>query len=473
MVVKMSSPGRSFGGVAEYCLHDPRMPGEAHPPESAERVEWTETRNLATSEGERAGRIMAATAQASPELKRLAGAAATGRKLEKPVCHYSLNWAREEKPDRQEMSRAAEESLKALGMERHQALIVSHRDGQPHVHVIANRVDPESGKAAGLNRSKLKLSKWAEEYERVQGKIRCPQRERNNARRGQGKRVQDRVSRPTGRHRREEMSPQQQERQAKIPAGRDGWGGPERERVAWKRAEERWEWEQLQRRRGQALGELEKRSKREWSALYGRHQQQREQLAKDCRGALGRFRLWRELGGKVREIGGAIRGDKEVLGRFRAELEDRLRWDRVSLGKAHSEAARGIESKAGEFYRADLEGSEKRAREAARSDGLLLRYGSRPVDWYRLDELKHSVSEERLEQVREIDGELAYGKMRRALEKASQEKARQARQVESARRERAMQETARQSRAARRALGKLEKRRPERGGPERDFGPSR
>ena len=70
-----------------------------------------------------------------------------------------------------------------------------------------------------------------------------------------------------------------------------------------------------------------------WSALYGRQQQQREYLAKDCRGALGRFRLWRELGGKVREIGGAIRGDKEVLGRFRAELEDRLRWQRVCVGK--------------------------------------------------------------------------------------------------------------------------------------------
>ena len=255
MVVKMSSPGRSFGGVAEYCLHDPRMPGEAHPPESAERVEWTETRNLATSEGERAGRIMAATAEASPELKRLAGGAATGRKLEKPVCHYSLNWAKGEKPDRQEMRRAAAESLKALGMERRQALIVSHRDGQPHVHVIANRVDPESGKAAGLSRSKLKLSKWAEGYEREQGKIRCPARERNNARRGQGKRVQDRVSRPTGRHRRQEMSPQREQREA-IPAGRDGWGGPERERVAWQRAEERTHWEQLQRRRGKALGEL-------------------------------------------------------------------------------------------------------------------------------------------------------------------------------------------------------------------------
>ena len=34
--------------------------------------------------------------------------------------------------------------------------------------------------------------------------------------------------------------------------------------------------------------------------------------------------------------------------------------------------------------------------------------------------------EERLEQVREIDGEQAYEKMRRAVEKASQEKASQA-----------------------------------------------
>ena len=225
-----------------------------------------------------------------------------------------------------------------------------------------------------------------------------------------------------------------------------------KEVVAWQRAEERGEWEQLQRRRGKALGELEKRSKREWSALYGRHQQQREYLAKDCRGALGRFRLWRELGGKVREIGGAIRGDKEVLGRFRAELEERLRWQRVSLGKEHSEAVRGIESKAGEFYREGLEGSEKRAREAARSNGISVRYGWRRDEF---DTFKYSMLEERLEQVREIDGEQAYEKMRRAVEKASQERAR----LEWDR-----QETARQSR---------DRRGPERRGPERDFGPSR
>ena len=115
-----------------------------------------------------------------------------------------------------------------------------------------------------------------------------------------------------------------------------------------------------------------------------------------------------------------------------------------------------------------MEGSEKRAREAARSDGLLLDSYRRPDEFYRL---KYSILEERLEQVREFDGEQAYEKMMREMEKASQEKASQekarqaemARQVERARLEWARQETARSR----------ERRGPERGGPERDFGPSR
>ena len=238
--------------MADYCLHDRWVPGQGHP-ESAERVEWTETRNLATEQGDRAARIMSATAEASPDLKRLAGGAATGRKLEKPVCHYSLNWAKNEKPDRQEMLRAAEGSLKALGMERHQALIVSHRDGQPHVHVIANRVEPESGKAAALSRSQLRLSKWAERYEREQGKIRCPARERNNKRREAGERVVDGRGHSGGRFRRERMSPQREPRET-IPAQREG---PERERVAWHRAEERMHWERIQQWREKDLGKLE------------------------------------------------------------------------------------------------------------------------------------------------------------------------------------------------------------------------
>ena len=63
------------------------------------------------------------------------------------------------------------------------------------------------------------------------------------------------------------------------------------------------------------------------------------------------------------------------------------------------------------------------------------------------------MSEERLEQVREIDGELAYEKMRRAVEKASQVE--RARQVE------------RSSKLP--ARKRPERRGPERGGPERDI----
>ena len=92
-------------------------------------------------------------------------------------------------------------------------------------------------------------------------------------------------------------------------------------------------------------------------------------------------------------------------------------------------------------------------------DGFSLRYRHRDVDWYRL---KRSVSEERMEQVREIDGEQAYEKMMRAVEKASQEKAMQ---VERARQvERSSQLPARK---------KPERRGPERSGPERDYGPNR
>ena len=143
----------------------------------------------------------------------------------------------------------------------------------------------------------------------------------------------------------------------------------------------------------------------------GRQERQREQLAKDCRG---------------------------VLGRFRAELEERLRWERVSLGKAHSEAVREIERNEGEAYRSGMEGSKERALAASQTDGRSLRYGHPPVDWYKLTRL---VLEERMEQVREIDGEQAYEKMRRAVEKASQ--------------------PVRTSQF------------PSRKGPERDFGPSR
>ena len=136
-----------------------------------------------------------------------------------------------------------------------------------------------------------------------------------------------------------------------------------------------------------------------------------------------------------------------MLGRFSAELEGRHRWERIVLGKAHSKAVRGIEREAGEAYRSDMEGSQERAREAARMDGRSTIY-----DPSFDRSARGSVWEERMEQVREIDGEQAYEKMRRAVERASQP-------VETL--------SHVPSRSGPDRDG------PERGGPERDYGPSR
>ena len=245
MIARVAGMGSSFAGVAAYCLHDRREPGEAQP-ETAEQVEWTDTRNLPTSRGDRAAAVMAATAAAAIDLKRLAGGSLTGPKLQKPVFHYSLNWAKDETPDRQEMSRAVVESLTALGLKEHQALIVAHNDTpNAHVHVIVNRVNLETGKAAGLGRNHVTLSRWAEDYERRQGRIRCEQRVTNNAKRGRGKWVRDRGSLPAGRYRRERMSPA-----------------------------------------------LEPRFRQEWAELYARQRQQWEQLENAFRGVTGRAEQW-------------------------------------------------------------------------------------------------------------------------------------------------------------------------------------
>ena len=94
-----------------------------------------------------------------------------GRKAAKPVYHYALSWKPGETPDRAEMSRAVDESLKKLGMEDRQALIVAHNDTpHRHVHVIVNRVDPETGRTRHQKEERAALGREhaesAREYER-------------------------------------------------------------------------------------------------------------------------------------------------------------------------------------------------------------------------------------------------------------------------------------------------------------------
>lgn len=157
-----------------YYLHDKGS-------STAERVAWTETRNLATNDPATAMRVMIATAQRSDELKAAAGVANTGRKSTKAVYAYSLAWHPDEagKIDRAEMMRAVESSLIAIGAEGLQALVVCHQDEpHPHVHVVVNRVDPDTGRMYAAKNDFRQLDAWALAYREARGEhlTYCPAR---------------------------------------------------------------------------------------------------------------------------------------------------------------------------------------------------------------------------------------------------------------------------------------------------------
>jgi hypothetical protein len=177
MVPKVADKGTSFKGAGLYYLHDKKA-------RTADRVAFTHTHNLATDDPDKAIRWMAYTAMHQAEIKQRAGGQARGRKLREPVYTYSLSWAPDETPTREEMLAAGMETLERLGLADHEVLFVAHKDEpHPHLHVIVNRVHPETGIAAPLSKDRLVLSEWAEDFERRQGLIRCENRVENNRRR--------------------------------------------------------------------------------------------------------------------------------------------------------------------------------------------------------------------------------------------------------------------------------------------------
>lgn len=184
MVPKIHAKGSSFKGAAAYLLHDK---GRA---DTSERVEWTEARNLAVDDPDMAWRVMAATAMDQDRLKAEAGVKRTGQKSDKHVLHVSLAWHPDQAPTREEMVAAADGAIEALGATKHQALYVAHSDEKhPHLHLLINRVSPEDGRHLSSSNDRLKLSKWAEAYEKAGGKVLCENRVINNEARAKGEYV--------------------------------------------------------------------------------------------------------------------------------------------------------------------------------------------------------------------------------------------------------------------------------------------
>lgn len=126
-MVGKATTGSSFSGLAAYLT------------QNEERVAWTEPRWMIGTDPKEVAREMEAAA-----------AMATTR-LEKPVYHVSISFSEADQPTREQMRTAADRVLHELGLGEHQALLVAHQDkGHPHLHVMVNRVHPDTGKVADV-----------------------------------------------------------------------------------------------------------------------------------------------------------------------------------------------------------------------------------------------------------------------------------------------------------------------------------
>ena len=139
-------------------------------PTTDDRVAWTATLGGSpTADVDLCVRMMQGRVADAPLLKQRAGVSARGRKLRNPYAHFTAAWPPGQAPTRDEQLELADRALSALGLEDHIAVVIAHNDtDHAHWHLVVCKVHPDTGKAASLGRSGLRLSKIAEQWERVE-----------------------------------------------------------------------------------------------------------------------------------------------------------------------------------------------------------------------------------------------------------------------------------------------------------------
>ncbi|GJL66222.1 MAG: hypothetical protein NPIRA05_11930 [Nitrospirales bacterium] len=184
--------------------------------DETKKVGWTQTYNLGDTSDINAWMMMKATARSADDLKRMVVEEENkkrkkkdqqqfrgGNTCKKPVYHFTITWPKDDAPSEKLQRKAVNEALKVLDMEHHQALAVQHLDRNPHVHIMLNLIDPETGmsastpfklangeeKASKLSFSKKKLRQWANRFEKANGLQITEGSHRNEERRQAGEKV--------------------------------------------------------------------------------------------------------------------------------------------------------------------------------------------------------------------------------------------------------------------------------------------
>jgi len=356
MVPKVAAKGRSFKGAGLYYLHDKQA-------KTAERVAFTRTDNLPTDDAEKAIRLMAYTAMHQNEIKAANGGSKAGRKLTASVLTYSLSWSPDESPAPEHMIEQARDSLKALGMADHQAVFVAHNDEpHPHIHIIANRVHPETGKAATLSNDHLRLSEWAERYEKKHGKIRCEARVANNAERrarkekGQGAFVKHRPEMTKAEY--------HAERKARLRLAFDRRQIESKNLSATHTGQRQALYDAKEERIKQRRAEIRELNRPRWAELYRRQKAEEREAEAAQASALSRLRYWlqnrqqdRYAGPQTERRGMLSEALRVVTGRrdHAAELAARHEAERAGLSQEVRQQSRDALREINKAYRYDLD----------------------------------------------------------------------------------------------------------------------
>jgi hypothetical protein len=157
-VIAKTTAGPAFAPVGRYLAG--RNSGT-----DPVRVAWISSRNLPVDEPALAAELMQATASQNP-------------RVESPAYHMSLSFAPEDHPTRDLMEQVTDRVLSDLGLSEYQALLVAHHDRQhAHVHVLVNRVHPETLAAWDRWHDHVTLDRVLAAVETEHGLRRVPERD--------------------------------------------------------------------------------------------------------------------------------------------------------------------------------------------------------------------------------------------------------------------------------------------------------
>lgn len=153
----------------ELALSPPSRAGMARRPEREK--EHAKVKNEAEQERDPSRPTMATNClsvrTAHAEMKAVSDMCSRAKD---PVYHALLSWRPSERPSDEQMFEAGQAAMKAVGMEGHQYVFAVHRDtGNDHLHMLINRVNPETYRAVYPSRDFYKLDRVCREVELAQG----------------------------------------------------------------------------------------------------------------------------------------------------------------------------------------------------------------------------------------------------------------------------------------------------------------